>query len=130
MLSHAGLTRIADHLRETPERPRAIGELELAALFSLPARFENLETISYSRPEYLRDSTALLRYMHRYGIDLLVMPRAGTDIPNAFGPLLDDVTGHISRMPSAKRVEDESYLMFDLTTVADADWLTALDDVR
>ena len=122
VLVYWGLNRIADHLREAPGRPRAIGALELDVAFSLPARFEDLATISYSRPAYVRDADALLHYMQRYDIRYVVMPRADAGISAPFVDLLAEMAERVERVPGVVRVEDQRYVMYDLVAVEDRDW--------
>ena len=128
VLAYAGLSRIADHLKEAPGRPRAIGELEPFVLFTLPARFENIGTISYSRPEYTHDASALLRYMHRYGIHFLVVPREDSGIESPFADGLREAAARLESMPGARRVDDLRYVMYDLSAVAESDWLDETKD--
>ena len=53
ILDYYGLSKIAAHLRELPGHPRAAGFVEEPLLFRLPARYEDLALVRYSRPEYL-----------------------------------------------------------------------------
>ena len=127
-LQHLGLGAIAQHLAARDEDPRVTGRVDNEALFLLPARYEDLALVSYSRPEYLTDSPHLLKFMQGQGIDFLILPRAdrpaGTiDVPiSALNAAIA-----MQHQVASKTVIDNQYYMVDASGFSDLDWKSAID---
>jgi hypothetical protein len=79
ILERNGLADIAAFLRTQSHAARVTGCVPFEPGVALPARYEDLYSISLSRPEYLRDLAALRDYMRRFGIDYLLLPRPDPD---------------------------------------------------
>lgn len=70
-----GMTRIAEYLRVQPGAPRVVGCADFGASARLPARFEDLVTMSYARTDYTRDTASLVDYMRRFDVPYLMLRR-------------------------------------------------------
>lgn len=121
-LDWAGLTQIAAHLRAADGEPRVIGAVESEAMNWLPARFEDVATISYSHPDYVRTDAGLRRFLDRQRIAYLIvpLPDAGREppwLPAAFAAFVAEAR----RTPGARRVVDRRYELVDLSAVTAAD---------
>lgn len=121
-LEWAGLTGIAAYLREASGTPRVIGAVESQAMNWLPARFEDVATISFSHPDYVATDAGLRRFVDRQRIDYLIapLPDAGRKPPwtsDAFVALLDEAR----HTPGVRRVVDRRYELLDLSALAPAE---------
>ncbi len=121
-LEWAGLTGIAAYLREADGSPRVIGSVESQAMNWLPARFEDVATISFSHPDYVTTDTGLRRFVDRQRIDYLIapLPDAGRKPPwtsDAFVALFEQAR----RTPGVRRFVDRRYELLDLSALAAAD---------
>lgn len=121
-LEWAGLTGIAAYLREADGRPRVIGAVESQAMNWLPARFEDVATISFSHPDYVATDTGLRRFVDRQRIDYLIapLPDAGRKPPwtsDAFVALFKEAR----RTPGVRRFVDRRYELLDLSALTAAD---------
>ena len=116
-LAAAGLETIGQRLKRAPANSRAIGyAIEPASLW-LPARFENLLTISYSRPDFVETEAGFGNFIRDQHIDFLVLPQpavAARDyawIPPAVGA----VAARLEREAGVVRVDDRDYFLLDLS---------------
>lgn len=121
-LEWAGLTGIAAYLREADGKPRVIGAVESQAMNWLPARFEDVATISFSHPDYVATHTGLRRFVDRQRIDYLIapLPDAGRKPPwtsDAFVALFEEAR----RTPGVRRFVDRRYELLDLSALTAAD---------
>jgi len=121
-LEWAGLTGIAAYLREADGRPRVIGAVESQAMNWLPARFEDVATISFSHPDYVATDAGLRRFVDRQRIDYLIapLPDAGRKPPwtsDAFVALFEEAR----RTPGVRRFVDRRYELLDLSALTAAD---------
>lgn len=71
-----GMAAIADWLRVQPGVPRVVGCAEFGVSARLPARFEDLVTISYARADYTRNAAALIDYMRRFDVPYLLLRKS------------------------------------------------------
>ena len=123
-----GLTGIANYLKGLPGDPRVVGLVEIPALFILPARYEDLAFVSYSRPEYLGSAATLLSFMHDQQICCIVLPMKNLDTPvdsNMFAA--SDAEGILRQIPAAKLLIDRGYFMVDASAASEADWRRAIE---
>lgn len=121
-LEWAGLTGIAAYLREADGTPRVIGAVESQAMNWLPARFEDVATISFSHSDYVATDAGLRRFVDRQRIEYLIapLPDAGRKppwTPDAFVALCEEVR----RTPGVRRVVDRRYELLDLSALTAAD---------
>jgi len=119
MLENAGMWRIAAVLHELPRATRVSGIAETPAQFWLPARFEDLPTVSYSHPEYVADPRAIRRFLREERIAYFVMPREDVR-PSRFAfvpPFVAETARQLGALPGARRIDDERYYLLDLSAV-------------
>ncbi|HUD43900.1 MAG TPA: hypothetical protein VMR06_18095 [Dokdonella sp.] len=115
-LEWAGLTRIGRHLREADGVPRVTGAVEANAKNWLPARFEDVETISYSRPDHTRSGDDLRRFIATHGIDYLIVPRPDIDRePPSVPAALASAAADLAQAPGVQRIVDRRYELLDLS---------------
>lgn len=75
-LASAGLADVAQALHELGGRSHLVGYVEPGELgYQLPARFEHLATISYSRPSYVADADTFRHFLSVACVDALILPR-------------------------------------------------------
>jgi len=119
MLESAGMSRIAAFLRDLPRTTRVSGIVETPAQFWLPARFEDLPTVSYSHPEYVADPSAIRRFLREDGIAYFVMPREDVK-PSRFAvvaPVVAETARQLAALPGVRRIDDDRYYLLDLSAV-------------
>lgn len=118
-LDRAGLSRIGAFLRELPHATRATGIVQTTAQFWLPACFEDLLIVSYSRPEYVADARSIRRFLRERNVDYFIMLREGVKTP----PFLDvpaavaEASRQLAALPGVRRMDDELYYLLDLSAV-------------
>jgi hypothetical protein len=113
ILGHYGLAEIGDFLRVQPGVARVVGCAPFDAATRLPARFEDFPTIAQSRPEYVAGLDTALRYMRRFSIRYLLLPKpvAGSDAANQ---LIHGCTPHATPPQGTRLVlENERYLLLE-----------------
>jgi len=122
VLDRAGLSRIGALLHALPHATRVTGLVETPAQFWLPACFEDLPTVWYSRPEYVDDAAAVRRFLRDRKIEYVVMPREGVKPSDSIidFPLAAEVARQLAALPGARRVDDERYYLLDLSAVDSA----------
>ncbi len=115
VLKSEGMAEIGHYLAaRASEAPRVIGWTEEPAGFWLPARFEHIATISYSRPEYVADADALLDFMSRQGIHYLIVPNTLPEsMPPSLAQPLRDAMARLAADPGVQRIDDDRYRLFD-----------------
>ncbi len=126
-LEYYGLTEIANYLKRMPGHPRAVGLIEVPAIFLLPARYEDLALVSYSRSEYLENVAALLTFMHDQDICCIVLPAKKLETP--MEPPFSaawDVASILRGMSAGKVVVDRGYFMVDFSAATETDWLKTI----
>lgn len=116
-LQAAGLARIGEYLKQRPGLARAVGYAAEPASFWLPARFEHVATISFSRPEYAYDPQRFLGFLAEQSIDYLILPKAGAPDPVAsmLKPSMDAVATTLQADPDVRRIDDRDYFLLDLS---------------
>jgi hypothetical protein len=116
IVAYHGLSRIADYLGTLPHNARGTGAVEPAAQFWLPARFEDLRTISYSRPEYVADARSIRHFLRMQRIDYMIVPLPGVrdldrlEAPTAVAQVAEQLAG----LPGVRRIDDRRYCLLDL----------------
>lgn len=118
MLEDGGVSLISRHLKSLDSLPRVVGRGEDHYMFRLPARYEDLAMISYSRPDYTSTADGLLHYMFEYDIDYLVLPNASTEVLS----LPEQATAEraasmLARLQGTTILHDERYYMLDISGV-------------
>jgi hypothetical protein len=115
VLRHAGLERIGRYLNELPGAPRAVGYAAEPASFRLPARFEYLLPIGYSRPEYVDDRDRFLRFLREQGIEHLILPNDNVPEQQALvTPAVAEAAAELMADPRVQRIDDRAYRLLDL----------------
>jgi len=112
-LEDEGLAEIGAWLRAQPGVARVVGCAPFNAAARLPARFEDFPTIALSRPEYVADLDAAVRYMQRFSIGYLLLPKhaASRDPASQF---IETCTPQITPPPGTRLVlENDRYLLLE-----------------
>jgi hypothetical protein len=122
-----GLTEIGQHLKAAGGHARAIGLVQEPVMFRIPARYEDLSLIAYSRPEYVADPWSMLSFMHKFRISYLILPAGRFDAGSFRAPpTMSAAAIDLQNMCASRIVEDRSYLMIDVSQVTEKDWQKAL----
>lgn len=108
VLAAATLQDIAYFLRARDHVARVVGCAPFRQGVALPARFEDLPTITLSRPEYTRSPDAVLAYMRRFGIQYLLLPRPDPAKPETVHTADDDLCKPGEGAPAGTRLLIES----------------------
>ncbi|NCT68852.1 MAG: hypothetical protein GXC76_14600 [Rhodanobacteraceae bacterium] len=119
-LEQAGLARIGAYLKAAPGVPRAVGYAAEPASFWLPARFEHLQTVAYSRPEYVDDEARFLQFLRAQRIAYLILPRPDTPQAARVTPAVLAAARQLQADPAVQRVEDRDYVLLDLSALVGA----------
>lgn len=116
-LQSAGLAQIGAYLKQQPGLARAVGYAAEPDSFWLPARFEHIATISFSRPEYAYDPQRFLGFLAEQSIHYLILPKPGASDPVAavLKPLMDEVATTLQADPDVRRIDDRDYFLLDLS---------------
>lgn len=72
-LTYHGLGDINAYLKTYPRSERVIADGFKQDVLHLPVRVEMLDSIRYSRPEYMEDSSSLLEFMQRFEMNHLLL---------------------------------------------------------
>ncbi len=113
ILAHEGLAEIGAWLSAQPGVARVVGCAPFGAAMRLPARFEDFPAIALSRPEYVAGLDAALRYMRRFSIQYLLLPKPvpGSD---AASQLIHGCTPHGTPPQGTRLVlENDRYLLLE-----------------
>ena len=117
-LQSAGLERIGHYLKEAPGTPRVVGYAKVPAALWLPARFEHLATVSFSRPQYVAEAHAFLCYLREQEIDYLILPKIASPREYALvTPAVRAATASLEGDPDVHDIDDRNYRLLDLTAV-------------
>ncbi|MEO8669759.1 MAG: hypothetical protein ABI411_00515 [Tahibacter sp.] len=114
LLKTAGLASIANFLHAQPAVSRVIGCAKFEDGVRIPARFEDLATISYSHPEFTKDGLSVVAFMRQFHIPYLLLQKTtpATD-PQARGTPNDLCTpGHWIPPGATVAMDDESYVLY------------------
>jgi hypothetical protein len=118
-LERDGLGQIADYLKTRPKAPRAVGETVGHAGHWLPARFETLEQIGYSRPGYFDSASAFRRFLAMQKINYLVLPLDSAmpqDNKNfVIPPAVTEAAKQLASLPGVRRIDDQYHYLLDLS---------------
>lgn len=118
VLGHAGLTKIADHLRQGARVRRVVGCIDGGTIgFRLPFRYEDLVMIGYSRAEYLADAPAFLAFLRANRIDAVILPRTdrAREEPEEARRMLA-MLPELEAVPGVRRIDDDRYLALDFSS--------------
>lgn len=116
-LEAAGLTRIGEYLKRQIGVPRVVGYAAEPASFWLPARFEHVVTISFSRPDYVYDAQRFLGFLAEQRIDYLILPLPGSkeSIAPPLAPSLLEAASILQADANVRRIDDREYYLLDLS---------------
>ena len=130
-LKASGLDKIAEKLSESSGDRRVVGILEESAMFVLPARYEDLTFISFSRPEYVTNAATLLSYMHSQRITCIILPDNTIDLKDIyFSPAAFDAAEVLKSIPLSEEIRDQRYFMVDASRISETDWQAAISLAR
>jgi hypothetical protein len=113
----AGLSVISAWLAAEPKLPRVVGYVQEPADFLLPARFEHLNMVLYSHPEYLADSDHFLYFLRTAKIDYLILPLVDIHESPAPRPAVFEAARQWEKLPGVHRIDDTRYMMLDLRSL-------------
>jgi hypothetical protein len=115
-LQYYGIAEIAAHLRALPGAPHVVGYVDDEAAFRLPASFEGLLDVSYSRPELVNDRALFLKYCADSKINYLIMPHEHkTNSTKFISPTIAELAEEFATNPRVIVLKDSSYDMYDLS---------------
>jgi hypothetical protein len=115
-LASAGLEQIGRFLKEQPADARAIGYAAEPASLWLPARFENLLTILYSRSEYLETEPGFESFLRDQRIAYLILPQPDARADFQYmAPAVLAVAQKLQADPAVRRIDDRNYFLLDLS---------------
>lgn len=116
-LESAGLTHIGEHLARQPGIAHVVGYAVEAGSFWLPARFEHVVTISFSRPDYVYDAQRFLGFLAEQRIDYLILPLPGSkeSIAPPLAPSLLEAASILQADANVRRIDDREYYLLDLS---------------
>lgn len=105
----AGLTSIAAYLSRA-DNWHVVGDAPEPEAFWLPARYESLETIGFSRPEFIQSRDGARRLVGCGRVDALIV----SSEPNSRGRRLQSLLG----MDGPVLVRDQAFELVDLRSIA------------
>lgn len=109
-LRAAGLANIASYLRvETGGGWRIVGDVREPDGFWLPARYESLQTIFFSRPEFLESATGFGRLLACGRVDAIIQAKDGSGGFAALSEWLRE-----AQPAPIPRALDERYVLLDV----------------
>jgi len=112
VLAYTGLAEVEQYLHSLPKPLRVVGYVNREVnAFWLSTRFESIETVGYSRPEYIATEAGFLRFLKLAQIDAVIMPIDPTDRPPAYS----DAVG--SAMRRVKDFQGVKYIVAGRYTV-------------
>ena len=111
------MERIGRHLKRAPATARAIGYATEPASLWLPARFENLLTISYSRPDFVETEAGFTDFIRAQRIDFLVLPQPAVAAKEYawMPPAVGAVAARLEHEAGVVRIDDRDYYLLDLS---------------
>ena len=113
-----GLERIADYLSSRRDVRHGIGTVAGTPVYWLPARYESLQTFSFTRNELVNDLAALEVYVSRFGIDFVLVPKDAEGKPELTAyPVLPQL---LERIGPCAEIDDVKAVMYDLRRCRDA----------
>jgi hypothetical protein len=115
LMEQNGLGVIEHYLRHLKHSARVLDCVEESISMRLPARVESVETMAYSRPDYVESQTAFLDFIVRDKIEFLIVPNGDDEGRcsrfEAVGPAIKTLIGDVS----VRAIPDEKYTMYDLS---------------
>ncbi len=122
ILSHAGMSEISRYLKDRSGVPRVVGIVEQDYLYRLPARYEDLRVISYSRPEYTSSAAGLIKYISQYDIHFLVLPHQDLEMDSSLRAAIKQAAVLLEELEGTRVIRDQRYTMLDLSAVSRDVW--------
>ncbi|HEY6941847.1 hypothetical protein, partial [Dokdonella sp.] len=116
LLGDAGMEKIGRYLKELPARTHTVGYAAEPASLWLPTRFENLLTISFSRPQFVETEAGFEAFIRSQRIEGLVLPQPRVAAKDyAYVPLaVGAVAARLEHEPGVVRIDDRDYYLLDL----------------
>jgi hypothetical protein len=112
-----GILRITEYLRALHHEARVVGCTEFGGAlgFHLPARFEDIGAITFSRPEFPSSKAHFVDFLKTDRIDYLLAPRAAVNaVQCPGGEVVARVAADLSGDPGVPAVQDERYVLYDI----------------
>lgn len=105
VLAYTGLTEVEQLLQTLPKPLRVVGYLKSEINgFWLSTRFESIETVGYSRPEYIATEAGFLRFLKLAKIDAVIMPLDATERSPIYSQVVDSAMSRVRDFPGVKYV--------------------------
>lgn len=115
ILENAGIADIGRHLKETTGAARVVGYVEDAAGLWLPARYEHLVTIGFSRPEYLADGQQFQKFLQDQHIRYLILPKPAVQEQHKWiAQGVKEFAVAVVASPNVRILNDRDYVLLDL----------------
>lgn len=119
MLNYSGLSRIGEYLRHQHGTIHVVGYVDKEPGFVLPATFEGLADISYSRPELVGDHALFMKFVISTKVKYLIMPHPGhhptSDGTRYISPMIAKLTQDLATNREIRKIRDTDYDMYDLS---------------
>ena len=115
LMMHSGLGTIEQHLRHLNRSARVLDCLDESLSLRLPARVESVETVAYSRREYVASQDAFLDFIVRDKIEFLIMPNGDDAGRCSRFPAVMPVIRSLIGDASVTSIPDINYTMYDLS---------------
>jgi len=113
-----GLARIEAYLRSEPDWPRVVGctGLENSLGMRLSARFEDVGSISWDRPEFTDTPEHFIAFLKQAQVGYLLVPRSdNASVPCIGGHVIIDVAAGLNSRGAAPVVHDEGYDLYAIS---------------
>ena len=115
LMMHQGLGVIDDHLRHLHRSARVLDCLDENLSMRLPARVESVETVAYSRRDYVASQDAFLEFIVRDDIEFLIVPNGDDAGRCSRFPAVMPVIRSLAADASVTSISDINYTMYDLS---------------
>ncbi len=117
--TYYGIAHIADYLRAQRGAVHVVGYVDYDPGFCLPATFEGLADISFSRRNLVEDRTLFLKYLVDTKVRYLVMPHEGHKAESIatkyISPMIASLSGELAANPAVHSIADSGYVMYDVS---------------
>jgi hypothetical protein len=110
-----GMSAIETYLRHLHRAARVVTCMDDNLSMRLPARTESVQQISYARLRDVMKAPLFPRYLAANNIQFLVLPHDENSFPCVNYSVVQTVAHQIAEDPDVTRIDDVSYVMYDLT---------------
>jgi len=115
LMEYSGLGTIEHYLRYLHRSARVLDCVQESISMRLPARVESVETVAYSRPDYVASHEAFLDFIVHDKIEFLIIPNGDDAGRCSRFPAVMPVIRSLIENASVTSIPDASYTMYDLS---------------